>query len=118
MPTGSCPVAGPRKQGEIAINRSAAEKNGLEVRSKTKVVVGQGSTEPMDVTVVALIDQPGATSGFVNIWFDEQTARERMTDGTYVGFAELGCCSRGVAAATAGQGGGDLGSRTVPGAHR
>ena len=43
----------------------------------------------MDVTVVALIDQPGATSGFVNIWFDEQTARELMTDGTYVGFVEL-----------------------------
>ena len=79
----------PKGKGEIAINRSAAEKNGLEVESKTKVVVGQGSTEPMDVTVVALIDQPGATSGFVNIWFDEQTARELMTDGTYVGFVEL-----------------------------
>ncbi|GAB05107.1 putative ABC transport system permease protein [Gordonia amarae] len=79
----------PHGRGEIAINSSAAEKNGLKVGSKTKVIVGQGSTEPMDVTVVALLDQPGSSSGFVNVQFDEKVARELMTDGTYVGMVDM-----------------------------
>lgn len=79
----------PKGKGEIAINASAAEKNGLKVGSETKVIVGQGSSKPMTVTVVALLDQPGATSGFVNVQFEAAVARQLMSDGASVGLIDM-----------------------------
>ncbi|MDL9946605.1 FtsX-like permease family protein [Gordonia sp. ABSL11-1] len=74
---------GPANAGEIALNSSAAENAGLAVGSTTKLVLGQGSAEPREVKVVGLLDLPGATSGYVNVQFDQATARALFSDGSH-----------------------------------
>ncbi|AZG46358.1 ABC transporter permease [Gordonia insulae] len=80
---------GPTNAGEVALNSSAADKANLKVGSKTKVVLGQGSAEPRDVTVVGLIDLPGSTSGFVNVQFDQATARALFSDGSHAAQVDM-----------------------------
>ncbi len=80
---------GPERAGEVAINATAAEKAGLHVGSRTKVVVGQGNSEPQEVTVVGLLDWPFEVGGFVNVAFDEQTARHLFSDGEHAGAVAL-----------------------------
>ncbi|MEO9326333.1 ABC transporter permease [Gordonia aurantiaca] len=80
---------GPENAGEIALNSSAAENAGLKVGSKTKVVVGQGNSTPLDVTVVGLVDLPSSTGGYVNAQFDAATASRLFTDGRHVGTVDM-----------------------------
>ncbi|WP_161927514.1 ABC transporter permease [Gordonia crocea] len=80
---------GPERPGEIAINATAAEKAGLKVGSKTRVVAGQGLTQPQEVTVVGLLDWPFEVGGFVNVAFDEQTAAKLFSDGQHAGTVSL-----------------------------
>ncbi|NNG96096.1 ABC transporter permease [Gordonia araii] len=80
---------GPERAGEIAINSTAAEKAGLRVGSKTKIVTGQGRSEPQDVTVVGLLDWPFEVGGFVNVAFDEETASRIFSDGGHAGTVSL-----------------------------
>ncbi len=80
---------GPANAGEIALNASAAEEAGLTVGSKTKVVIGQGDSTPLDVTVVGLIDLPASTGGYVNAQFDAATASNLFTDGRHVGLVDM-----------------------------
>ncbi|MFW0783087.1 FtsX-like permease family protein [Gordonia sp. CPCC 206044] len=80
---------GPTNPGEIALNSSAAEKAGLRVGSTTKVVFGQGSTTPQQVTVVGLIDLPSSTGGFVNVQFDQATAKRIFSDGSHAATVDM-----------------------------
>ncbi|MDY6809521.1 MAG: ABC transporter permease [Actinomycetota bacterium] len=80
---------GPTNSGEVALNSSAAEKAGLQVGSTTQLVVGQGSAAPREVTVVGLLDLPGSTGGYVNVQFDEATARSLFSDGEHVAQVDM-----------------------------
>nr|WP_040524351.1 ABC transporter permease [Gordonia effusa] len=81
---------GPENATEVAINSSAAEKGNLKVGSKTKVVIGQGDSSPMEVTVVGLLDLPtDGTGGYVNIQFDKETAGGLFSDGEHVSAASM-----------------------------
>ncbi|MFW0794243.1 FtsX-like permease family protein [Gordonia sp. CPCC 205515] len=80
---------GPANAGEIVLNSSAASEAGLKVGSPTKVVLGQGSAAPRDVTVVGLLDLPSSTGGFVNVQFDQATARQLFSDGTHVAQVDM-----------------------------
>lgn len=80
---------GPANPGEVALNASAAEKAGLKVGSKTKVVLGQGAVQPREVTVVGLLDLPGSTGGFVNVQFDQATAKTLFSDGQHVAQVDM-----------------------------
>lgn len=84
-------VAGgaPNAPDEIALNSTAADKAGLKVGSTTKVVLGQGSTAPMTVKVVGLLNSPGDTSGFVDVQFERAAARQLFSDGTHVATVDL-----------------------------
>lgn len=80
---------GPQRAGEIAINKTAADKAGLHVGSKTRVVAGQGNSEPQDVTVVGILDWPFEVGGFVNVAFDQDTARHLFSDSEHAGTVSL-----------------------------
>ncbi|KXT58374.1 membrane protein [Gordonia sp. QH-12] len=79
----------PEKSDEIAVNSQAADKGGLKVGSRTKVVVGAGLAPPMDVTVVGLTDMPSSTGGYVGVLFDQATAAKLFSDGKYVSTVDL-----------------------------
>ena len=80
---------GPTNAGEVALNSSAADEAGLQVGSTTQLVVGQGSAQPREVTVVGLLDLPGSTGGYVNVQFDEATARSLFSDGQHVAQVDM-----------------------------
>lgn len=73
----------PTAPNEIALNDSSADEADLKLGSTTKVAVGRGSGAPMEVTVVGILDVPGATSGFTSIQFQEETAKDLFTDGSH-----------------------------------
>lgn len=75
----------PTAPGEVVLNNTAAEKAGLSVGSKTVVALGAGTTAPIDVTVVGMLEMPAATGGFVNVKFEQSQAKELFSDGKYVG---------------------------------
>lgn len=79
----------PTTPDEIVLNSSAADKGGLKVGSKTKIVLGQGFTPPREVTVTGLIDLKGSTGGFVNVQFDRTTASELLSDGSHVATVDM-----------------------------
>ncbi|AFA71643.1 putative ABC transporter, permease protein [Gordonia polyisoprenivorans VH2] len=83
----------PNGQNEIVLNSSAADKGGLKVGSKTKLVIGQGSTQPLEVTVVGLVDLPTSTGGYVNVQFDQQTASDIFSDGSHVAVVDMSAVS-------------------------
>ena len=79
----------PQAPGEVAINTSAAEKGDLTVGTKTRVALGTGTTPPLDVTVVGLVDMPAATGGFTNIQFPRDQARELFSSGGYASAVDM-----------------------------
>lgn len=79
----------PAAPNEVVINSSAAEKAGLKVGSRTRVVIGQGSSAPLDVTVVGLFDLSAATGGYVNVQFDQSTAAQLFSDGEHVALINM-----------------------------
>ncbi|SEB59925.1 putative ABC transport system permease protein [Gordonia malaquae] len=79
----------PASENEITINRDAADKAGLHVGSTTKVVLGTGVSDPIDVTIVGLTDLPTSTGGYVGIQFDQQTAEDYFSDGDYIGVVDM-----------------------------
>ncbi|GAA2061690.1 ABC transporter permease [Williamsia deligens] len=72
----------PQGTGEIALNASAATKAGLSVGSTTKLVVGRGSSEPLSVKVVGILDLPQDTGGYVNVQMQQSVARDLFSDGS------------------------------------
>ncbi|MGK2318757.1 ABC transporter permease [Gordonia rhizosphera NBRC 16068] len=85
LPGGRAPTA----PDEIVLNSSAAKEAGLEVGSTTKVVLGQGSAQPREVTVVGLIELPGSTGGYVNVQFDKTTASQLFSDGDHAAQVDM-----------------------------
>ncbi|TWP33759.1 FtsX-like permease family protein [Leekyejoonella antrihumi] len=79
----------PRGSHEVAINESAAKKAGLQVGSRTQVVVGTGSSVPMTVTVVGLEKMAGATSGYTEVDFAQPVARQLFSDGRHASTVQL-----------------------------
>lgn len=79
----------PSAPGEVVLNNTAAEKAGLKVGSKTVVALGAGTTAPLDVTVVGLLEMPAATGGFVNVQFELGQAEKIFSDGEYVGSIDM-----------------------------
>ncbi|RPA58981.1 FtsX-like permease family protein [Gordonia oryzae] len=83
----------PNGQNEIVLNSSAADRGGLKVGSRTKLVIGQGSTQPLEVTVVGLVDLPTSTGGYVNVQFDQRTASDIFSDGSHVAVVDTSTVS-------------------------
>ncbi|GAB2637562.1 FtsX-like permease family protein [Gordonia jinhuaensis] len=79
----------PTGDTEIALNAAAADKAGLHVGSRTKVVTGAGSSMPIPVTVVGILDVPGDTGGFVNVQFDQSFAKDMFTDGSHSSYIAM-----------------------------
>lgn len=83
-------VAGtpPSRPGEVALNTSGAERAGLRVGDRTKVLVSaQG--EPIDVTLTGIYSDATDTGGFVGVLFEESQARQLFTDGTHVAYVDI-----------------------------
>lgn len=79
----------PERAGEVVLNKSAADNGDLKVGSKTKIVVGQGLSTPMDVTVVGLVNLRASTGGYVNVQFDAATAAKLFSDGKHVALVDM-----------------------------
>lgn len=73
----------PKAPEEIVLNASAAKKGNLHVGSRTKLVVENGTSKPMDVTVVGIVDMAGDTSGYIEADFATDTARTLFSDGAH-----------------------------------
>ncbi|TDP42252.1 putative ABC transport system permease protein [Nocardia ignorata] len=84
-------VAGapPSQTGEIALNTGGAEKAGLKVGDKTKVLV-PSKGDPFEVTLTGIYEMPGAEGGgVVAVMFTEPQGRKLFTDGNYVAYADI-----------------------------
>ncbi|WP_328398485.1 ABC transporter permease [Nocardia sp. NBC_00416] len=83
-------VAGspPAEPGQIMLNTGAAERAGLKVGDRTKVLVPSHG-EPFEVTLTGLYAPPSDTGGFIGVQFTEDQARELFTDGTHVAYLDI-----------------------------
>ncbi|MFI5720026.1 ABC transporter permease [Nocardia sp. NPDC051750] len=83
-------VAGvpPVEPGQIALNTGAAERAGLAVGERTKVLVPSHGG-PIDVTLTGLYAPATDTGGFIGVQFTEAQARELFTDGTHVAYLDI-----------------------------
>ena len=79
----------PNAPGEVVINTTAAENADLRVGSKTVVALGSGTSEPLEVTVVGLLDMPAATGGFVNVQFSRDQAEQLFGGDRFVSAIDL-----------------------------
>lgn len=83
-------VAGvpPAEPGQVALNTGAADRTGLAVGDRTKVLVPSHGG-PIDVTVTGLYAPATDTGGFIGVQFTEPQARELFTDGTHVAYLDI-----------------------------
>lgn len=84
-------VAGtaPARPNEIALNTTGAEKAGLKVGDRTKVLI-PSKGDPFEVTLTGIYEMPGTEGGGVlAVMFTEQQATELFTDGTHVAYADI-----------------------------
>lgn len=79
--------APPAWPGEIALNESGAERAGLTVGDRTRVLVP--SSGMVDVTVSGIYDIETDTGGFVGVLFTDAQARTLFTDGRHVGYVDV-----------------------------
>ncbi|QIS05860.1 FtsX-like permease family protein [Nocardia brasiliensis] len=79
------PPTGP---GEIAINSGGAQRAGLKVGDRTKILV-PSAPDPIDVTVTGLYQMPSDTGGLIGLLFDDAQARKLFTDGLHVAYVDL-----------------------------
>ncbi|MFI5777817.1 ABC transporter permease [Nocardia sp. NPDC051570] len=89
--------AAPAKPGEIAINAGGAERAGLKVGDKVKVLIPSRST--YDVTISGIYAIPSDTGGFIGLLFSDQQARDLFADGHHVAYVDV-AAAPGVAADT------------------
>ncbi|WP_174567713.1 ABC transporter permease [Nocardia altamirensis] len=78
----------PSKSGEIAINTGGAERAGLKVGDRTKVMIPSQGV-PIDVTLTGIYQVPSDTGGFIGVLFDDVQARKLFTNGLYVAYADI-----------------------------
>lgn len=79
--------APPTQPGQVAINTSAAERSGLTVGEKTRILVP--SRGLVDVSVSGIYDTGTDTGGFIGVSFTESQARELFTDGEHVEYVDV-----------------------------
>lgn len=81
--------AAPAQPNEIALNTSGAEKAGLRVGDKTKVLI-PSKGDPFEVTLSGVYEMPGTEGGgVVAVMFTEPQARKLFTDGSHVAYADI-----------------------------
>lgn len=81
--------AAPTQPNEIALNTSGAEKAGLRVGDKTKVLI-PSKGDPFEVTLSGVYEMPGTEGGgVVAVMFTEPQARKLFTDGSHVAYADI-----------------------------
>ncbi|MFE7799972.1 ABC transporter permease [Nocardia sp. NPDC057440] len=78
----------PAHEGEMAINTGGAERAGLKVGDKTKILIPSHGP-PIDVTVTGIYQVPSDTGGFIGLLFDDTQARKLFTDGTHVAYVDI-----------------------------
>nr|WP_235569360.1 FtsX-like permease family protein [Nocardia sp. Root136] len=84
-------VAGapPTQTNEIALNAGGAEKAGLKVGDKAKVLIPSRG-DPFEVTLTGIYEMPGAEGGgVVAVMFTEPQGRKLFTDGSHVAYADI-----------------------------
>ncbi|MBL1076207.1 ABC transporter permease [Nocardia sp. 2] len=82
-------VAGvpPAAAGQVAINEGGAERAGLKVGDKVKVVtLAKGDIE---ATISGIYQFEGDSGGFIGLQFDEQQARQLFTDGKHLAYVDV-----------------------------
>ncbi|GAA5087863.1 FtsX-like permease family protein [Nocardia iowensis] len=78
----------PTKTGEIALNTGGAERAGLKVGDRTKVMI-PSQANPIDVTLTGIYQMPSDTGGLIAVLFDDAQARKLFTDGLYVAYVDI-----------------------------
>ncbi|WP_433683054.1 ABC transporter permease [Nocardia sp. CA-119907] len=78
----------PAREGEIALNTGGAERAGLHVGDKTKVLIPSHGG-PIDVTLTGIYEVPSDTGGFIGVLFDDAQARTLFTDGSHVAYVDI-----------------------------
>ncbi|WP_174362125.1 ABC transporter permease [Nocardia veterana] len=82
-------VAGvaPVTPGQVAINSGGADRAGLHVGDKAKVLIPARGT--IDMTVSGIYDVSSDTGGFIGLLLDDAQARELFTDGEHVAYVDV-----------------------------
>ena len=82
-------VAGapPSQPGQIGLNSGGAERAGLHVGDRTKVLIPAHGT--IEVTLAGIYDVSSDTGGFLGVLFDDTQARELFTDGSHVAYVDV-----------------------------
>ncbi|MBF6228108.1 FtsX-like permease family protein [Nocardia abscessus] len=78
----------PARSGEIALNTGGAERAGLKVGDRTKILI-PSQADPIDVTLTGIYEVPSDTGGFIGVLFDDTQARKLFTDGLHVAYVDL-----------------------------
>ncbi|RJO80079.1 FtsX-like permease family protein [Nocardia panacis] len=89
----------PARPGEVAINTGGADKAGLHLGDRTKVLVPTQGDKPIDLLVTGIYDIPGDTGGFIQLQFTDTQARQLFTDGYRVAYVDI-AAANGVKADT------------------
>ncbi|MGN2636172.1 ABC transporter permease [Nocardia takedensis] len=97
-------VAGapPSAPGQVAINTGGAERAGLAVGDKAKVLIPSRSTQQsptLEVTVSGIYSVASDTGGYIGLLFEDSQARDLFTDGYHVAHVDI-ATAPGVAADT------------------
>lgn len=77
----------PVTPGQIAINSGGADRAGLHVGDKAKVLIPSRGT--IDMTVSGIYTVSSDTGGFIGLLFDDAQARELFTDGAHVAYVDV-----------------------------
>ncbi|MEU0499971.1 FtsX-like permease family protein [Nocardia sp. NPDC005998] len=78
----------PAHEGEIALNTGGADRAGLHVGDKTKVLIPSHGG-PIDVTLTGIYEVSSDTGGLIGVLFDDAQARKLFTDGSHVAFVDI-----------------------------
>ncbi len=77
----------PVSTGQIALNQSAAKLSGLQLGSRTKVVVPSQGT--INVTVAGIYSTSADSGGYVGAYFSHHQAVSLFTDGKHVAAVDV-----------------------------
>ncbi|WP_454195522.1 ABC transporter permease [Nocardia sp. Marseille-Q1738] len=78
----------PARPGEIGLNTGGAERAGLKIGDRTKILI-PSQPDPIDVTLTGIYEIPSETGGFIGVLFDDTQARKLFTDGLHVAYVDL-----------------------------
>ncbi|WP_327109885.1 FtsX-like permease family protein [Nocardia sp. NBC_01730] len=78
----------PARPGEIALNTGGAERAGLKIGDRTKILI-PSLPDPIEVTLTGIYEVPSDTGGFIAVLFDDAQARKLFTDGMHVAYVDL-----------------------------